>query len=139
MAAIAGALLPFPVALVAVAAPPSAREVFLEGLLSRVTSWSALAAGGSTTAAREKLGEILGSSHVTRQPPPQAPGAAIVLAARHDGYVAPEAALQVHQHWPGSELRWLEGGHVLNYAASFPAARQAILDAFGRIAPGSVG
>jgi hypothetical protein len=136
MAALAGALVPFPVGIVAVAAPPSAREVFLDGLLSRVTSWSALAAGGSTAVARERLGAILESSHVTRQPAPLAPEAAIVIVGRHDGYVIPEIALLIHHHWPGSELRWLEGGHVRNYVASFPAARQAILDVVSRLVPG---
>lgn len=134
MAALAGALLPFPAALVPVAAPSSARDVFLDGLLARVTSWSALTGLADADAARARLASVLGASCITRQPPPVTTRAAILLIPRTDGYVPEEASSRIHLHWAGSELRWLDGGHVSSYLAGIPATRTAIADAFTRLA-----
>lgn len=36
----------------------------------------------------------------------------MLVAAKGDGFVPPEAANILAQHWIGSELRWLRGGHA---------------------------
>jgi len=136
MAALASALLPFPVATAPASAPCTARQAFVEGLLSRVTSWSALGGPGGVDAARERFSKILDATCLTQQPPPRAPHAAVLLVARDDGYIFAEGARRIHDHWAGSELRWLPGGHVGNYVAGVPALRTAIADAFARLAAG---
>jgi hypothetical protein len=57
----------------------------------------------------------------------------VVLVARDDGYIFAEGARRIHEHWPGSELRLLPGGHVSGYIAGIPPLRTAILDAFARL------
>lgn len=150
LAAIAGALVDFPLALVPVAAPHAASAVFLDGVLRRAPCWPALAHATPTAPhpadsprdlrhdddhpARRRLRDLLDATCVTRQPPPHPLGAAIVLAARRDAYVAPSSAERVHLHWPGSELRWLDEGHVTGYLRAAPAVRLALRDAFARLA-----
>lgn len=133
MAALAAALLPFPVAVASASAPCTARQAFIEGLLSRVTCWSALSGPQDLQSAKSRLTEILDATCLTQQPPPQRPDAAILLLARDDGYIFAEGAQRIHKHWPGSELRWLTGGHVSGYVAGIPALRQAIEDAVIRL------
>jgi pimeloyl-ACP methyl ester carboxylesterase len=133
MAALAAALLPFPVAVAPASAPCTARQAFIEGLLSRVTSWSALGARHNPGEARVRLAGILDATCLTQQPLPRAPEAAIVLVARDDGYIFAEGARRIHEHWTGSELRWLPGGHVNNFVAGIPPLRAAIADAFDRL------
>jgi hypothetical protein len=133
MAALAAALVDFPVALGPVAAPHSARAVFLDGLLRRAPAWSALAGIEGVESARTRLTDVLEASSVTHQPPPHADGSAIILAAREDGYVAFDHAERIHAHWPGSEMRWIPGGHVSGYVTSVPQVRAALVDAFARL------
>lgn len=38
------------------------------------------------------------------------------------------------RHWPGSELRWVAGGHVTAFVLQQPAFRQAITDSLERVA-----
>lgn len=38
------------------------------------------------------------------------------------------------RHWPGSELRWVAGGHVTAFVLQQPAFRQAIADSLERVA-----
>ena len=38
------------------------------------------------------------------------------------------------RHWPGSELRWVAGGHVSAFVLQQPAFRRAIADSLERIA-----
>jgi pimeloyl-ACP methyl ester carboxylesterase len=134
MAALAAALLPFPAAVVPASAPCTASQAFLEGLLSRVTCWPALGSGAlAQEQVRERLGTILDATCLTQQPPPPWPEAAVVLVAQDDGYIFAEGARRIHEHWPGSELRLLAGGHVSGYIAGIPPLRAAILDAFARL------
>ena len=37
---------------------------------------------------------------------------AIVVGARTDAYIPPEATQALANHWPGADLRWLPGGHA---------------------------
>ena len=41
--------------------------------------------------------------------------------------------MQAH-HWPGSELRWVPGGHVSAFVLQQPAFRRAITDSLERVA-----
>uniref|UniRef100_A0A383VX58 Uncharacterized protein n=1 Tax=Tetradesmus obliquus TaxID=3088 RepID=A0A383VX58_TETOB len=102
---------------------------------------------------------------VTRYPTPVRPDAAVLVAARHDGYVdmASVQALQAHwpgselrlvarlpvrplaastlrcnrAHWPGSELRLVDGGHVSAFLLHQEAFRAALRDSLARLEAGA--
>ncbi len=133
MAAVVGATLPFPLAVVPLAPSDSPAAVFTEGMLSRHPRWAALARGGATPErARRDLREFLSRFAVTRLPPPREPRAAIVVATRRDGVVPPEEQRRIAEHW-GCELRWLPDGHVSAFLRRGPEMRRAIADALARL------
>ncbi len=130
MAAFGAALSPFVVAAVPRGAGDSSAPIFTTAALSRRIAWSRLADElGGLTAAREYLGRCLEPVQLSRFRPPRAPEAAVLVHARGDGFVPPEEAEALHGHWAGSELRWLEGGHVTMSLFHRRAQRQALLDA----------
>ncbi len=136
MAAFAGALSTFPVACVPRGAGDRARTIFVESALSRSVDWAALArdAGGERSA-REYFERCLEPVRISRHAPPLAPESAIIVAARHDGFVPATESRALHAHWPGSELRMLESGHVTLALLQAEQHRQAIRDAFARLEP----
>jgi pimeloyl-ACP methyl ester carboxylesterase len=70
---------------------------------------------------------------VTRFPLPRRPEAAVLVAARDDAYVSPASVEELARHLAGSEVRWVEGGHVSSFILHQPAFREAILDSLGRL------
>ena len=70
---------------------------------------------------------------VTRYPPPRRPDASILVCATHDAYVSVEGVQAVHQHWKGSELRLVSGGHVSAFLMHRPFFRKAIIDGISRL------
>ena len=112
MAAMVGASMPFPVAIVPVAATCSPDSALREGVLRHVAHWAALAGvGEDADAARQALCAHLSRFSVTMLPPPVCTDAAIVVGASADGVVPPAEASRIAEHW-GAELRWLAAGHV---------------------------
>ena len=132
MSAFAAALTAFPVAAVPRGAATAAGPIFLEGGLSKSMNWPKLSQELGAEA-RSYFARCLEPVNVSRFPPPVDPTLAILVNARHDAFVPPEDAVALHRHWPGSELRWLEGGHV-TAALHIGAQRRAVLDAFSRLA-----
>ncbi len=130
MAALVGARAPWPIATVPLAAGHSAAPVFTEGLLSRQLAWSALQGG-----ARARVAALLDAVAIDRFPAPSAPHAAVLVGCRRDGYVDPVTVERLHRHWPGSELRWVDGGHVGGWLFHRDTFRRAIRDAFARLGP----
>ena len=59
--------------------------------------------------------------------------AAVLVAATEDAYVDRESAEAIHRAWKGSELRWVEGGHVSSFVLHQPVFRRAILDSISRL------
>ena len=53
---------------------------------------------------------------------------AVVVGARYDAYVPPASVRRLHEAWPGSRLRWVDGGHVSSFVQHPPAFREAILE-----------
>ncbi len=134
MAALVGALSPGPVAIAPCIAPHSPSAVFLEGILSRYCAWDALNhEHEGPDEAREFMTELLNIMDIRRYPPPQAPAAAVLVAARNDAYIPPESAAKLHRHWPGSSLRWLEGGHVGAFLFHREIFVETIVQAFDRL------
>lgn len=65
---------------------------------------------------------------VTRFPVPKRPDASIIVAATEDAYVSRESVLEMHEYLPGSELRWVPGGHVSSFVLHQREFRRAIED-----------
>ena len=69
----------------------------------------------------------------TRFPCPRRPDAAILVAATEDAYVSPQSVLDLHRHLPGSEVRWIPGGHVSSFLMHQPTFRNAIVDSLDKL------
>lgn len=57
----------------------------------------------------------------------------MIVGAREDQYVLPGSIAEMADHWPGSELRWVPGGHVTAFVLQQKAFRQAISDSLDRL------
>ena len=108
IAALVSALCSGPLASIPMAAAHSPAPAYTEGVLSAAVDWEALGGLG----ARERLAEVLDWASVLRITPPPHTSVALLAAATGDAYVPARAVEALHHHWPGSELRWLQGGHV---------------------------
>ena len=108
IAALVGAVTPFPIALAPLASSPSPGPVFAEGVLSRTIKWGSL--GGRER--REDLGKVLGSASALHLPAPPHAEHAVLVAAHKDGYIPRHSVEGLNRHWRGSELRLLGGGHA---------------------------
>ena len=139
MSAMVGASLPFPLAIAALAPSNTPATVFTEGLLSSHPRFDALARRGEKPAqAREALRRLLLRFAVTSLPPPVEPGAAIVVANRRDGVVAPSDMERIAAHWR-CEICWLDTGHVGAVVLHRAALRRAVAAAFDRLDAGRTG
>jgi len=134
MAAYAACFFPLPLAVIPVAVAHSAAPVFTQGVLSALPDWESLGRTcGGAEAARRRLAELLEGLSITRLAPLPHPRRAIIVAARKDGFVPSASTLRLLQHWRGTELRYLPGGHVSGLLAGRSIIARAILDAFSRV------
>ena len=131
MAGIIAASLEQPLAVAACAAGASPAPTFTTQVLSWSVDYKAL--GGKS--AHDRIQRIFERANLTAYPPPVAPHAAVILGCKHDAYVPPSETLTLHQHWPGSELRWVRGGHISTLFTERRALRRAVIDALDRLAP----
>ena len=130
------ALTPHPLAVVCGAAGNCASRTFTDKELDlrRLFDWKAMQScleEGQDAAAyfAARLREI----RLDKMPCPVLPAAAIVMGAQHDCVVPQSEVLALHDHWKGSELRWISTGHVLGLLLHWEEMRQAIRDAFSRL------
>ncbi len=130
-AALVSATLDFPTATAPLAASYSPGPVFLDGVLSRGIDWAAL--GGR--AQEPRLRDALGSISVLRIEPKPHSARAIVVRAASDGYVPASATQKLVDHWDGSELRVLPGGHATLVWFRKAQLANAISDSFDRLTP----
>ena len=128
--AMVGATAGFPVAVAPLAASYSPGPVFLDGVISRGIQWSALGGGEQG----DRLRSFLTAASVLRLPAPDWTRAAVIVAARRDGFVPPSAVAALHRHWPGSLLRWRSGGHATLLWRQRRVLATAISDSFDRLA-----
>ena len=127
IAALISSTMPFPVATAPLAASYSPAPVYLEGALRGGIDWAAL---GGESSAEPRLRETLLRASVLDRPAPQHARHAIMVSARSDGYVPPAATQALHTQWPGSELRWIGGGHATLLWMHKGALASAIEDSF---------
>ena len=128
--AMVGAAAGYPVAVAPLAASHSPGPVFLDGVISNGIQWDALGGEGQ----RELLREALGAASALRLENPDWTEAAVMVAARDDGFVPATAVEALHRHWPGSELRWRPGGHATLLWRQRRVLADAISASFDRLA-----
>jgi len=128
--ALVGALAPDGTAIAALAASHSPGPVWLDGVIRHVVDWEAL--GGPETAPR--LRRELGKATVLSIEPLPHTARAIIVGASGDGYIPRSAVEELHAHWPGSELRWINAGHATMIWRHKPALVDAIVESFDRAA-----
>ncbi|KAI7996406.1 Protein ABHD18 [Camellia lanceoleosa] len=138
-AAMVGSLHPTPIATLPFLSPHSAVVAFCEGILKYATAWEALredlAAEGCNDSRRSKRANVnvLSLTDVTRFPIPKNPNAVIFVAATDDGYIPKHSVLELQKAWPGSEVRWVTGGHVSSFLLHNGEFRKAIVDGLNRL------
>jgi hypothetical protein len=129
IAALVSSLSSGPLATIPLAAAHSPAAAYTEGVLSNAVDWEAL--GG--TGARDRLAEVLDWASVLRIAPPPHTAKAILAAPSGDAYVPARAVEALHHHWPGSELRWLPGGHVSVGLRGARTQAAVIAEGLGRV------
>ncbi len=128
LAAFVGALGTEPLAVAPLAASHSPGPVYLGGALRRGIAWDALGPD-----AADRLARLLGAATVLSLPPTPVTARAVLVAARHDGFVPADATIELHRHWPGSELRWVRAGHGTLWWLRRRFLVRAVVDAFARV------
>ena len=129
VAALVSSLSTGPLATIPLAAAHSPAAAYTEGVLAKAVDWDALGGPG----ARERLAEVLDSASVLRIDPPPHSASALLAAPTGDAYVPARAVEALHKHWPGSELRWLPGGHVSVGLRGASAQAAIIAEGFSRV------
>jgi predicted alpha/beta hydrolase family esterase len=76
----------------------------------------------------------LGSISVLNLEPLPHTAHAVVVRASQDGYVPAHAVQALSDHWPGSELRVVRGGHATAIWYRKDLLTDAIVDSFDRLA-----
>ena len=129
-AALVAATMPVPVATAPLAAAHSPSPVFLDGVLRAGIAWGALGGRSQEGKLRSTLGAI---SVLNVEPAPHTAHAVVVRASR-DGYIPAKAVEALADHWPGSELRVVRGGHATAIWYRKDQLTDAIVDSFDRLA-----
>ncbi|MEO5668553.1 MAG: alpha/beta hydrolase family protein [Bdellovibrionota bacterium] len=132
VAALVGAQSEFPVAIASSLAAHAPDEVLARGLLSCFVEWNALKSADGIDA-KDRLRDLFKVGDVTEFAAPQAPRAAYLLGAKKDAVIPRDSIARIHDHWPGSQLRWIPGTHVTSIFAHSRAFRRLIRDAFGAL------
>jgi pimeloyl-ACP methyl ester carboxylesterase len=130
MSALVSATMTFPIATAPLAASYSPSPVYLDGALRGGIAWDAL---GGRSSAEPKLRQALLTASVLDVPAPDHTQYAVLVSARSDGYVPVATTEALHAHWPGSELRWVSGGHATLLWFNKGALAAAIVDSFDRL------
>jgi hypothetical protein len=129
ISALIGAAAGFPVAIAPLAASHSPGPVFLDGVISKGIKWDALGGRGQ----EQRLRAALSSVSVLDLPAPPWSAAAVLVAGRSDGFIPRRATEALHDHWPGSELRWRPGGHATLLWLRRAELADAIVDSYARL------
>lgn len=130
ISALVSATTPFPIATAPLAASYSPSPVYLDGALRGGIAWEAL---GGRLSAEPRLREALLTASVLDLPAPDHSRHAVLVSARSDAYVPASTTEALQAHWPGSELRWISGGHATLLWFHKGAFARAIADSFDRL------
>ncbi len=127
--ALVAATMPVPVAVAPLAASHSPGPVFLDGTLRGGIAWDALGGRAQEGRLRSTLGSV---SVLNIEPAPHTAHAVIVRASR-DGYIPVSAVEALADHWRGSDLRVVRGGHATAIWYRKDQLTDAIVDSFDRL------
>ncbi|MEN8040149.1 MAG: alpha/beta hydrolase family protein [Actinomycetota bacterium] len=127
--ALVAATMPIPVAAAPLAASHSPGPVFLDGILREGIAWDAL--GGRSQEGR--LRSTLGAVSVLNVDPAPHTRHAVIVRAAGDGYVPASAVQALSDHWPGSEVRTVRGGHATAIWYRKDQLTDAVADSFDRL------
>ena len=134
LAALAGVLTGFDVAIVPYVAPHSAVPVFSEGLLKQACDWEKLAGNRiDTQFASRRLCRCLQFTGMEHFPPPRNNSAVIAVAALDDRFVPRHSIETMSRHWPDAEFRWIKGGHVSSILGRRKVHLAALFDAMAML------
>jgi hypothetical protein len=136
ISALVSSTMPFPIATAPLAASYSPSPVYLDGALRGGIAWDAL---GGRSSAEPELRQALLKASVLDRPAPDHARHAVLVSARSDGYVPASTTEMLHAHWPGSELRWISGGHATLLWFRKSAFATAIADSFDRVGRSGTG
>lgn len=135
IALVTAAQVDFPLAVAACIPCHSAAPVWTTGVLGDSVDWSTLAAGlnGRGKDPREHLFDLLDLSDLCHLPVPPAADRAILIGATDDEYIPPASVRAAHEHWTGSELRWIKGDHVGSFLFHLKDFRLATAESLERV------
>lgn len=57
----------------------------------------------------------------------------VSIVLQDDGYIPKHSVLELQKAWPGSEVRWVTGGHVSSFILHNDEFRRAIKDGLDRL------
>ncbi len=121
--------------------PVGPAPAFTQGALTGQVDWQALAGDYGLPYGTDRemmqpikdaLNDTMGIVDLRRFAPAVKPEWAILVGARHDAYVPAHSVSALHDHWPGSEMRWIEASHVTAVVLHAGDFRRAIVDAAWR-------
>ncbi len=125
----------FPIGIVPCATGLTATPIFTKGALATAFDWRALAKEkGGMLEAKRAFEHALAPVTLASYPPVARPELAILVAARHDGFIPLREVVALHRHWKGSELRWVQAGHVTSVVLHVSGHRKAIADVLAKMA-----
>jgi esterase/lipase superfamily enzyme len=127
---------PEPLAVAACIPSHSASPVYTEGILSGRCDWAALERSNPFADRynpRELLGHILDASDLRHLAPPPAPEACVIVGGRRDAYIPAYSTAITHHLRPGSQLHWIDMGHVSSFIFGRGAFLNAIRESFQRL------
>ena len=130
VAAYISAIAPFQLATAAMAAGPSPAPVFTRDIMAATVDWNAL---GGIGVARPRLAQMMSDITITRYDSAPHHAAAVVAGGRRDAYVAAADVQALAEHWTGSELVWLDGGHASFHLYGKQSQALLIRRAFDRL------
>ncbi|KAF8007169.1 hypothetical protein BT93_K1233 [Corymbia citriodora subsp. variegata] len=114
-AAMVGSLHPTPVATLPFLSPHSAVVAFCDGILKHGTAWDVLREDLAAQTAVMTLEEVKERMR------------------NDDGYIPKHSVMELQKAWPGSEVRWVTGGHVSSFLLHNGEFRKAIVDGLNRL------
>ena len=134
MAALTAQLVDFPIAAIPCAAGNTVIDPVVFSPLSRMYDWEQLERElDGDLEARELMAEIMARFAIDRHGDFDYPEMAVVLGSMRDEFIPPDEVVDLHRHWAGSELRWIDAGHTTGWALHGQEIRDAIATSFHRL------
>ncbi len=134
MAAMAAQMVPFPLAAIPCATANTAVPPMVHSPLSQLYDWEALERELTTRQSPKRLmTKLMRRFAISEHGRLAHPDLAIIVGTLRDEFIPPSGVVQLHRHWFGSELRWIDAGHTTGWALHGPDLRRAVRDAFERL------